>query len=458
MNTKELENIVEQATARLAVIIAQTIGSSAFADVVAQTQSAVHELGLSVLELICREADEQYNAQRNRHEVIIKNKRVTRRLLTSMGELTLTRRLYYNKATSSYFFAVDNVLGIEKYARIEDGMKAELIANATRMSYGKSAETANNKVSRQTVHNIVRRIKYVPDVHYSGYKAPANIYIDADEDHIHLNTGKSAEVKLIYVHEGVRQVCKGRRELINPKYFASAADSPEDLWDKVYRYVHMQYKTSSAQIHISGDGAFWIKSGLEYFPKAIFHLDKFHIYKSITEAASGKRRFRREVIGALAEGQFDDVSQMYNNLAKDCATPKERKALRTSLFYLENNLDGIDLASQTSCSAEGHVSHVLSARLSSRPMAWSRDGAHRIATLRAFYFNGGNFYDIVRIEPQIPGVQLRHKSAAASAEALPSSVDSGGIPSANLVGLHGIKNKTARTLRSLLKHAATRWF
>ena len=32
----------------------------------------------------------------------------------------------------------------------------------------------------------------------------------------------------------------------------------------------------------------------------------------------------------------------------------------------------------TGCSAEGHVSHVLSDRLSSRPMAWSETGADRI--------------------------------------------------------------------------------
>ena len=43
----------------------------------------------------------------------------------------------------------------------------------------------------------------------------------------------------------------------------------------------------------------------------------------------------------------------------------------------------------TGCSAEGHVSHVLSDRLSSRPMAWSETGADRMSKLRCYERNYG---------------------------------------------------------------------
>ena len=36
------------------------------------------------------------------------------------------------------------------------------------------------------------------------------------------------------------------------------------------------------------------------------------------------------------------------------------------------------------CSAESHVSHVLSDRLSSRPMGWSQTGADRMSKLRCY--------------------------------------------------------------------------
>jgi hypothetical protein len=41
------------------------------------------------------------------------------------------------------------------------------------------------------------------------------------------------------------------------------------------------------------------------------------------------------------------------------------------------------------CSAESHVSHVLSDRLSSRPMGWSQIGADRMSKLRSYERNNG---------------------------------------------------------------------
>lgn len=42
------------------------------------------------------------------------------------------------------------------------------------------------------------------------------------------------------------------------------------------------------------------------------------------------------------------------------------------------------------------MSHVLSARMSSRPMGWSRMGVDKMAHLRAYYWNGGNMLELVR--------------------------------------------------------------
>ncbi|HZK43984.1 MAG TPA: UPF0236 family protein [Syntrophomonadaceae bacterium] len=45
------------------------------------------------------------------------------------------------------------------------------------------------------------------------------------------------------------------------------------------------------------------------------------------------------------------------------------------------------------CSAEGHVSHILSSRLSSRPLGWCKTGVDQMARLRTFEANGGIVYD-----------------------------------------------------------------
>ena len=50
------------------------------------------------------------------------------------------------------------------------------------------------------------------------------------------------------------------------------------------------------------------------------------------------------------------------------------------------------------CSAEGHVSHVLSARMSSRPMGWSRTGADKMAQLRAYEWNHGDMLALAKYQ------------------------------------------------------------
>ena len=50
------------------------------------------------------------------------------------------------------------------------------------------------------------------------------------------------------------------------------------------------------------------------------------------------------------------------------------------------------------CSAEGHVSHVYSDRMSSRPLGWSKLGADKMARLRIYWKNGGNMLDLIRYQ------------------------------------------------------------
>ena len=60
-------------------------------------------------------------------------------------------------------------------------------------------------------------------------------------------------------------------------------------------------------------------------------------------------------------------------------------------------------------STEGHVSHVLSSRMSSRPMGWSIKGATKMAKLRAYELNRGDMLELIRY-------QKRNLPKAAGAE------------------------------------------
>lgn len=393
-NTKEIiRTLINCAVEEIISLFAKNIKQLTFSDIVTTTQSAVNKLGTRIIEQIVNASDNVFNQQRDKHKIILRHTK-TRRMISDMGELSLTRRLYYDKVLGRYFFAVDEMLGIEKYSRIEKQMKIKLISNATLTSYGKASKLSGNSVSRQTVCNLIKRIpEQELAVRYDGFKKIDKLYIEADEDHIHLNNGKSAEVKLVYVHEGRRNLCKGRTELINAKYFV-AVRGGTDIWNSVADYVSYQYDVPKNAIRISGDGAAWIKSGLDFFCGAKYNIDKFHVYKSVTDASGGNVKFRRLVIDSIKQDDKNAVLKLYAEKWSKEQGASQRRRMADSLTYINNNFDDIELLSKCGCSAEGHVSHVLSERMSSRPMAWGVMGAEKMAQLRAFYFSGGDFSEL----------------------------------------------------------------
>lgn len=449
---EKIRSLIEDCVTNILATIQRRVGQQSFSEIVEMTTNTVHQLGTALLEEIITVFDEQYNLERDRHKIIMRNHK-SRRMLTQMGEITLKRRLYFDKEKQRYFFPVDEMLDIEKYSRIDTGLKKELLSNATLTSYGKASELSGNKVSRQTVHNIIKKLpQEQAKVKPQGYKSVEKIYIEADEDHIHLNTGVSAEVKLVYVHEGTREICKGRKELINAKYFTSVSKKENEIWSEVYNYVCSQYKMSTAEIHISGDGAQWIKAGLDYFHRAKYHLDKFHVYKSITDVSGADRAMRTAVIEALKMKDFNTIQNLYSIRNQKAVKVRERKYVASGLFYLENNFDEIDLSKTYSCAAEGHVSHVLSARLSSRPMGWSLFGADKMAKLRAYYFSGGDFSRLVggrKLQEVMQNSEAtfnyRYKRIAAK------GVTTYNASTARVVGLDGITNGLSVILRSIMR-------
>ena len=52
------------------------------------------------------------------------------------------------------------------------------------------------------------------------------------------------------------------------------------------------------------------------------------------------------------------------------------------------------------CCAEGQVSHVLSSRMSSRPMGWSMFDCDQMAKLRAFKHNNGKVIDLLKYQKE----------------------------------------------------------
>ena len=61
------------------------------------------------------------------------------------------------------------------------------------------------------------------------------------------------------------------------------------------------------------------------------------------------------------------------------------------------------------CSAEGQISHVLSARESSRPMRWSKTGVHKMTQLRIETRNGTSLIDLMEYQQKNKKIQIEQQ-------------------------------------------------
>ncbi len=327
------------------------------------------------------------------------------------GEIVYERTYYKHKKEKEYRYLSDEILGIEKYDRMDISLMSEIIENSLDLSYEKSKEKAlkTEKLSRQSVLNSIRKIGEVESdflIKPKEQKEVDVLYIEADEDHVAMQDGSNKQVKLIYVHEGKKEVSEGRKELINKRYFTGNHKSSEELWLEVAQYIDKAYNLeNNPVIYLSGDGASWIKEGLNWIKGSIYVLDYFHLSKYVKKATAHLDSTYRERLWATVEAlDKESVRDVFIDILKETEIRTKRKAVVECQRYIFNNWDGIvnrHKEEYIGCSAEGHISHILSDRLSSRPMGWSVKGSDQMARLRVYRANGGKIYDMVKAKKNI---------------------------------------------------------
>ena len=311
-----------------------------------------------------------------------------RELLTQLGQLEY-RRTYYKKASGGYEYPVDEVAGVGAYERLSERVSLSLVEASLCMSYGKaSSYVTNGQVSRQTVMNKIREASPRPEL--VEYRAVQELHIDADEDHVPLRDGGTGIVPLISVYEGIEH--RGKRGICRNIFHISEFEkSPLDLWEQVGDELERRYDLSNARVYLHGDGAPWIRTGLEFLPNCEFVLDRYHKNKAIKQALSGIPRkvacqYESGIRQALKTGNYDKLLSIQKTLLE--RFPERQETILDNTNYLLNNFEAITITNRDTASLNGgctepHVSHVLSSRLSSRPMGWSRETLRHFVSLLA---------------------------------------------------------------------------
>ena len=425
-------------------------GEKDTADLSFEVQKRMLDLGCRIIGAIYEEIDKLiFESVERKNKYSVEHKDMQKELVDVMGTIRFKRRGYVSKKDGEYIYLLDQILGFEDNQKISLGAAAKLIEEAAEMSYEKAGNNVNltDQVSKETVKNLVHGVVVdlpVKELAPEKKKKVKDLHIVADEDHVSaqfwetkgdlektaLGQKKNTiQDKIIVLYEGVKDTSpawssKHRYQLVGKRTFCGLYSGTENnyrLWQEVQDYISANYDLDVLErVYVAGDGAGWIRAGAETLLHGKFVLDKFHMMKYINQSvthleeddAIDMKNYIWECIDSAdklgLKKAFKDI------LEKTVPNSNKYNDVRDSRNYFINNWDGVKVYSEDrwrvwKCCAEAQVSHVLSERLSSRPMGWSEHGCDNISKLRAFKRNGGKVIDLLRYQKRYQEIEKKRQ-------------------------------------------------
>ena len=384
------------------------LGKELFSEIVTQIENIVFE----------------DSKRKNQYEAV---RFAEKSLITKNGKAKFERRYYKDNETGENVCLTDRILGIDKGERIDKKVKAELIQKASDQSYSKSGKLVvpEMEISATTVMHNVRKNEWKVEIKERKTEEKIKskyVYIQVDEDHVKQRNKKGCTIsKIVTIYtkkriltkpERIPEVKQVRKELVDKFTFSGLYKDTQEMWEDVAYYIDCTYnKEVLKSVFIMGDGATYIKAGIEWIEKSVFVLDTFHLEKYINNLNYDE--YLKTKLQEAIE-QFDPISTeniMNEAIEKIKQEIKEDEELGRTAKHLENRLKKIEDTKKyfmnqwsgieahdtykeklTGCCQEGQVHHTLSERLSTDAKVWSENGIDEISQLRAFTQNGGDIY------------------------------------------------------------------
>ena len=245
---------------------------TSLADFAIATKTETDKLGREILQLSIQEMDKLIkDLPTRKRKWVVDRKADGRQLLTTLGRISFSRVLYKSKSEVDengkplYSYLLDDLMSLSPNQEMTEDVMANIYKEAVQTSYRKAGEEATGieGVSKQTVKNQLHKLKFPKNFQIPEVKKEVEyLYIDADEDHYHLQFkekrgdlernefGRKLNggiTKLAYVFEGIEpEAPKSKRNrLIGTHYFSRGDEqNSKEFWAEVFEYVEATYDTS----------------------------------------------------------------------------------------------------------------------------------------------------------------------------------------------------------------------
>lgn len=341
-------------------------------------------------------------------DLIVSHKRSTW-YQTWLGAVKVTRRQYRGQ-DGKYRYLLDEMLGMAKYRHTTFAVKEIACRLAGEMPFRKSAEVLSRttaiNLSYRTIHRLVHHalansqdeadqgttwFEETGELKHSEGREVDRLMIEADGVVLPLQreTARKAEIKLGIAYEGWQKVGIDRYSTVNKTYYADTVDT-DRFWSAMTLKLHQKYDLSRTQYVIGGDGATWIKEGVDYFGGQ-YQLCRYHLNRALCHALGYDKPTFHSVQYHCSRNNLDAALKQLQEAA-NMAQAEKAKEIKQVIKYICSNAHGLqdyrdnlehpDRNLRRTGAIEGNIDKLIVRRMKNQGMSWSRQGIRRMLWLR----------------------------------------------------------------------------
>lgn len=276
-----------------------------------------------------------------------------RSLQTRVGDVPFQRRYYWDKEAAEWVALLDKALGLEKRVRLTEGVRAVAVEAAVQ---GRSYRAAAQELAREAGQPVISHETVRQCVHRTGeYLAQGSEQYEAAEkrrvqllflevdgfwpalQRARKRSGKDKqprqrvgkrEVRLAVSHEGWEPRTPGSSEFRLKQRRDFTYQGGGDFWEEVVTWIEQEYDLADTWVVINGDRAGWIRRGVQWFPHAIYQVDRFHLLRDVKRALREQPERATAALEAITAGDVQGLLLLLEVAAKATEDPGRRKIIR----------------------------------------------------------------------------------------------------------------------------------
>lgn len=290
--------------------------------------------------------DEQVFSLRDKQRYKVVEK-VSREVETLVGPVRFRRRCYLDRETGERVYLLDELCELPQRSRIAPGLESAVaLLGTTCPSYRSAEENLKNLfgdrvLSHESIRQVIQLVgeklnlkeakqREVP----AGKRKVPVLFLEVDGLWASLQREKvsSKEIRILVSHEGWERRHPGSKEhnLIHKIHFTWNGKT-EDFWEEASRFLAAHYDLENTVVVINGDRAPWIRKGVEWFPRAIYQADRFHVQRDLRSLLKGQPEKLKTAMDAF---EANDEGLLLATLAESVAVeidPNRRRQLKALL-------------------------------------------------------------------------------------------------------------------------------